>query len=616
MLSAMSEYAVRATEAQGSDGNLTVQQIRDRHGKTTAEAKELHAEMARTRADNARLAALGNNASLEEHKEATEEDDGFFGWVKSKVKGVVDAHHKAMDDYYNYNDSYRKMSAWERLKWAAQNPVAWMRAGDKIGADDADPTMNFRDNYAETEKRNMRKKFLKQQAADLRSRQQQGQAAKVGSIAGGVAGAAGGGAGGGAGAAAAVGAVVGAAGGVGDSKTAGNADAAHAAVAAAHAGGVEKGVVPTGLSTTEGFERKQEGASDVAEMAGVVGTKLDLVTPESQEANPNFYGSRTAPQKVIGAVAGLAGTASSAMSLMDYGDKLDASRKKGDVAGAFNNTMGTLEASLGVVGGTATMGGPLFDPVASTMAIAQGGAHTLREAGNVVNNQRMVSRMGAKLRGTRQTDDMSDAARMRHRTLEMAQDNARTNRNAAAVGVLEGGIETAAGVAGTLGTKGKIVSLGLTGVNKVVDVAKGQYVAGMKEDSTRATLSQEYNLEKRVNDYYLEHMVEGITKDESRQIVLMSMGYETGGMKEAYQHVVMQRAQTLTDLANRNDSSPESDDARNTLANLMLVPVNGKYSLQAVAERLGMEEYKPWQEQMAEEKNKGGDPFKDGTAAD
>ncbi|MBE6910435.1 MAG: DUF4157 domain-containing protein [Ruminococcaceae bacterium] len=55
----------------------------------------------------------------------------MWNWTKKKWNGsgMVKAHRRAVDHYNNATEDFKDMSRWERFKWAAANPLAWMRGG-------------------------------------------------------------------------------------------------------------------------------------------------------------------------------------------------------------------------------------------------------------------------------------------------------------------------------------------------------------------------------------------------------------------------------------------------------------------------------------------------------
>jgi hypothetical protein len=91
---------------------------------------------------------------------------------------------------------------------------------------------------------------------------------------------------------------------------------------------------------------------------------------------------------------------------------------------------------------------------------------------------------------------------------------------------------------------------------------------------------------------------------EAEDLVLQSMGMYSGDKKEAVQRMSMKRAHALTTAANdRTDANHEI--AQKGAAGMGLRRINGQYSLQAVAQKLGFDKDKTWQEQMRATRRKG-----------
>ena len=99
---------------------------------------------------------------------------------------------------------------------------------------------------------------------------------------------------------------------------------------------------------------------------------------------------------------------------------------------------------------------------------------------------------------------------------------------------------------------------------------------------------------------------DSITEKEAKHIVLKSMGFSSGKRKEAFQHITMRRAAELYRRANGGDEEAES-----IVKELGLSKTGSGYSLQGIAEKLGMDSNTPWQEQMkATKESRGHNPFK------
>jgi hypothetical protein len=102
-----------------------------------------------------------------------------------------------------------------------------------------------------------------------------------------------------------------------------------------------------------------------------------------------------------------------------------------------------------------------------------------------------------------------------------------------------------------------------------------------------------------------------MSEKAAKHIVIKALGFESGKRKEIWQHLTMFRAKDLADRAN-SEPVDTGGSFSSILSGMGLDRVEGKFSLQGVAEKLGFEPGKAWQKQMDEVRmSRGADRFAD-----
>ena len=172
-----------------------------------------------------------------------------------------------------------------------------------------------------------------------------------------------------------------------------------------------------------------------------------------------------------------------------------------------------------------------------------------------------------------------------YRTVKQA--HAMTTANA-----VEGGMKAGAGalnVTGNAMTLSGIAALPGTIVSSIgtgVDVASGFVADYLKKGVRTDTVNEEINLDEKIKALMAQD--NSITEKEAKHIVLKSMGFSSGKRKEAFQHITMRRAANLLNMASSTNET-EAKEAREILSELGLRETGSGYSLQGIAEKLGMD---------------------------
>ena len=328
-------------------------------------------------------------------------------------------------------------------------------------------------------------------------------------------------------------------------------------------------------------------------------------------------GNLTAGERVFGVSSGLLQMGAAGLEAGGNIMKANSQRKKGDDAGAATHSFYTMSniADFGTglskvigYGSAATdMVGPIGQQVIPGLGIASGGMKAIGggiQLGSALSTKkkmddRIKAMDEAQKSGAQRTRDQE---RM-YRTFKQASGMAKAN-------AVEGGIKLGSGVlnatgnAMTLGGVTAIAGTIVSGLGTAADLAGGLVVDKMKKGVRADTVNEEIGLDEKIKALMAQD--DSITEKEAKHIVLKSMGFSTGKRKEAFQHITMRRAAELYQRANGGDKEAES-----IVKDLGLSKTGGGYSLQGIAEKLGMDSSTTWQEQMkATKESRGHNPFK------
>ena len=328
-------------------------------------------------------------------------------------------------------------------------------------------------------------------------------------------------------------------------------------------------------------------------------------------------GNLTAGERVFGVSSGLLQMGAAGLEAGGNIMKAHSQRKKGDDAGAATHSFYTMSniADFGTglskvigYGSAATdMVGPIGQQVIPGLGIASGGMKAIGggiQLGSALSTKkkmddRIKAMDEAQKSGAQRTRDQE---RM-YRTFKQASGMAKAN-------AVEGGIKLGSGVlnatgnAMTLGGVTAIAGTIVSGLGTAADLAGGLVVDKMKKGVRADTVNEEIGLDEKIKALMAQD--DSITEKEAKHIVLKSMGFSTGKRKEAFQHITMRRAAELYRRANGGDEEAES-----IVKELGLSKTGSGYSLQGIAEKLGMDSNTPWQEQMkATKESRGHNPFK------
>ena len=328
-------------------------------------------------------------------------------------------------------------------------------------------------------------------------------------------------------------------------------------------------------------------------------------------------GNLTAGERVFGVSSGLLQMGAAGLEAGGNIMKANSQRKKGDDAGAATHSFYTMSniADFGTglskvigYGSAATdMVGPIGQQVIPGLGIASGGMKAIGggiQLGSAIRTKkkmddRIKAMDDAQKNGAQRTRDQE---RM-YRTFKQASGMAKAN-------AVEGGLKAGSGALNVVGnamTLGGVTAIGgtiVSGLGTVADLVGGVVVDKMRKGVRTDTVNEEIGLDEKIKALMAQD--DSITEKEAKHIVLKSMGFSTGKRKEAFQHITMRRAAELYRRANGGDEEAES-----IVKELGLSKTGSGYSLQGIAEKLGMDSNTPWQEQMkATKESRGHNPFK------
>ena len=328
-------------------------------------------------------------------------------------------------------------------------------------------------------------------------------------------------------------------------------------------------------------------------------------------------GNLTAGERAFGVSSGLIQMGAAGLEAGGNIMKAHSQRKKGDDAGAATHSFYTMSniADVGTglskvigYGSAATdMVGPIGQQVIPGLGIASGGMKAIGggiQLGSAIRTKkkmddRIKAMDDAQKNGAQRTRDQE---RM-YRTFKQASGMAKAN-------AVEGGLKAGSGALNVVGnamTLGGVTAIGgtiVSGLGTAADLVGGVVVDKMRKGVRTDTVNEEIGLDEKIKALMAQD--DSITEKEAKHIVLKSMGFSSGKRKEAFQHITMRRAAELYRRANGGDEEAES-----IVKELGLSKTGSGYSLQGIAEKLGMDSSTTWQEQMkATKESRGHNPFK------
>lgn len=162
----------------------------------------------------------------------------------------------------------------------------------------------------------------------------------------------------------------------------------------------------------------------------------------------------------------------------------------------------------------------------------------------------------------------------------------------------------ASGGALKLGGVTSLVGTAVSGIGSGVGFVGGCVTDEMKSEMRTGVVNDELELDKMASEYSKAH---GCDEYTAKRVILRSMGYQSGRRKEVFNNIALNRAAALKQKADSGD-----EDAVKFMGELGLKPnvyeKDGKqylgYSLQGIAEKLGMESNATWEKQLSDSRSR------------
>lgn len=360
--------------------------------------------------------------------------------------------------------------------------------------------------------------------------------------------------------------------------------------------------------------RLQEKMAEHLNEAGQSNTDSEYKDMQKAVTEQEGVAALTGAERTFGTASGLLQMGASGMEAAGNFMKAHGQRKKGDDAGAAVHSLygigNAVDMGIGlakVIGygsGAADLIEPIGKEVIPGLGIVSGGMKAIGGGVQVGSALRAKKKMDERIKAMDEKigPRTQDQERM-YRTFKQARDMAKAN-------AVEGGFKVGSGVLNVTGnamTLGGVTAIGgtiVSGLGTAADLAGGVVTDYMKKGVRTDTVNEEIHLDERIREEMEKDPT--ITEREAKHIVLKSMGFSSGKRKEVFQHITMRRAAELYQRANSGDEEAES-----IMEDLGLSKTGGEYSLQGIAEKLGMDSSTTWQEQMkATKESRGHNPFK------
>ncbi len=451
------------------------------------------------------------------------------------------SNQEAVDQFNNYDADYRKMGKWDKFKSFAASPIAWMTASHRKKG---------------TQERNLRRAKINA-AANLWRSQNEGRFD--------------------------------------------NADASFDAL---------KEIPAADRRADTGGRAQQDNSTTGYAALGMTGAKFGTMglkflsgakegstTAAGMDAVSSDFGAGAAALNMLAAatsarnqdvIGDRAGAAAAGLKAASYGSSAIASGMQSvmNVAGGLGSSLATnpylttAVPALGIVSGTAN---------AAAGATQFGAATSSR-----TNMTKLMEEMGGPL----QPDQM----RLRN-TFEQVHEVEKGNQAEGALKTIGGATQAAGSALGMTGVASLIGTI-VGGVGTAINMGAEKLGAYMRNAAGEEQLDKDVQFSKQVQIVKRRFAKLNLSDAEAEDLVLQSMGMYSGDKKEAVQRMSMKRAHALTTAANdRTDANHEI--AQKGAAGMGLRRINGQYSLQAVAQKLGFDKDKTWQEQMRATRRKG-----------
>ena len=186
-----------------------------------------------------------------------------------------------------------------------------------------------------------------------------------------------------------------------------------------------------------------------------------------------------------------------------------------------------------------------------------------------------------------------------YKAADMANNKAGINKKQGEFDMLTGALKATGGALKLSGVA-SLAGATASGIGTAVNIYGGFITDQMKREMRAKLVDQETGLNEKIAEYADAHNCDPYM---AKRIILRSMGYQSGKRKEVFNNIVMNRAAKMKKLADSGDkeaisfmkdiglSKKENEDGKGET-----------FSLQGIAEKLGMENNDTWENQLEQSK--------------
>lgn len=192
-----------------------------------------------------------------------------------------------------------------------------------------------------------------------------------------------------------------------------------------------------------------------------------------------------------------------------------------------------------------------------------------------------------------------DRSSVFYKAADMANNKAGINKKQGEFDMLTGALKATGGALKLSGVA-SLAGATASGIGTAVNIYGGFITDQMKREMRAKLVDQETGLNEKIAEYADAHNCDQYM---AKRIILRSMGYQSGKRKEVFNNIVMNRAAKMKKLADSGDkeaisfmkdiglSKKENEDGKGET-----------FSLQGIAEKLGMENNDTWENQLEQSK--------------
>ena len=192
-----------------------------------------------------------------------------------------------------------------------------------------------------------------------------------------------------------------------------------------------------------------------------------------------------------------------------------------------------------------------------------------------------------------------DRSSVLYKAADMANNKAGINKKQGEFDMLTGALKATGGALKLSGVA-SLAGATASGIGTAVNIYGGFITDQMKREMRAKLVDQETGLNEKIAEYAAAHNCDQYM---AKRIILRSMGYQSGKRKEVFNNIVMNRAAKMKKLADSGDkeaisfmkdiglSKKENEDGKGET-----------FSLQGIAEKLGMENNDTWENQLEQSK--------------